>query len=478
MSESPSESESSVSWQRPRSPSPPSSVHSSESSGCTVSPLTPPTSARRQRGTSGAGRPEREVYVGNLPVDAGPDDVRQSFEELMCELPGYKERYRDLPSPVTGMQHPNGQGQRTSFLFVEFADAVLASTAVAMSGLWVRARLPASLWPRAGGGGPGAGRGPAAQAAAAPVDRGPGRQDALRRVGRLPPGGGARAAARSLAQALLALPSVRERFPDLLDPVTCVEPREGYAFAELANEVLASTAVAMGNFPLPGGCAKTGWPCSRPDAARRAPPPLAAPRLADDEWQSSPHDPTEALCEIFLGGTRGLDASELWAALAGLLRSLPGYRAAYPQDGNPVVGVRTGRGSFAFARLSDPKLASTAVALGEVRVRGRRLQISRPSHYVPPVSGPPPPLDLVSTRAPMLWVGNLAPTGHAGVSEARRLLDEHLTRLAVQCPDFDVEAGPPVKRISVHQSGRFAFVELRESALAERLLEVYDGSEH
>lgn len=90
-------------------------------------------------------------------------------------------------------------------------------------------------------------------------------------------------------------------------------------------------------------------------------------------------------------------------------------------------------------------------------------------------SGSPGPLQLPPGTA-MLWVGNLTPVQPR--EEARRHLDSHLTGLALAAPGYDLESGPPVSRVSLHQSGRFAFVEVRDAALAEQLIPLFDGGDY
>lgn len=467
---------------------------------------------------------EREVWVGDLPMTVSIAAVRVAFESLIRSLPEYQERYPNLHSPVVAVRVPPAKGNTLRFVFVEFEDAVLASTAVSMSGFQmarqsVRVNRPAS--------------GPLEEEAARGLDVEP-----LRSSGQIPWASGAGATMlteiflggfaphlgqssellrKEFSKALLAVPAVQTRFPDLQEAVLLVKiGKDGaFAFADLANEVLASTAVAMGSVTLSGGhYVRTGWPTKCPDAVMRAPPPLevllgathpqvqGAGKQEGDPVAGADEDPG-AECEVYIGGIRGLLAPEIWSALAKLLQSLTSYGTAYPGDiSGPVVSLRTGSAPFAFARLADPVLASTAVALGWMPVCGRRCQICRPSHYRQPPEGDAPPLKIVQlsrpghpSRAPragrpgppmasldqpldagMIWVGNLVPVKPA--EEARHHLDQHLTGLALSTPGYDLDAGPPVKRISMHHSGRFAFVEVQDATVAEQLIPIFDGSDY
>ncbi|CAE7479139.1 unnamed protein product, partial [Symbiodinium pilosum] len=50
-----------------------------------------------------------------------------------------------------------------------------------------------------------------------------------------------------------------------------------------------------------------------------------------------------------------------------------------------------------------------------------------------------------------------------GELKLQRRLDRHVTGLAMSLPGYDLEEGPPVKYISVHHTGRFAFAEIHGS---------------
>eukprot|EP00928_Gymnodinium_smaydae_P005356 TRINITY_DN1182_c0_g1_i10.p1 TRINITY_DN1182_c0_g1~~TRINITY_DN1182_c0_g1_i10.p1 ORF type:complete len:343 (+),score=89.41 TRINITY_DN1182_c0_g1_i10:125-1153(+) len=161
------------------------------------------------------------------------------------------------------------------------------------------------------------------------------------------------------------------------------------------------------------------------------------------------------------------------------------------KDQKPVVALTRGSRDFAFMRTLDPVLASTLVAIGFMKVGNFRLPLSRPLTYKTPESGDVPPLDIASFMAtnpdapqpppppPVrtmrctndLWVGNLHPP-----DADPTLLEEHLTRVALESPGYDMESGPPIKTLVLHYSRRYAFVRLRNDDLLAKLQPVFDGS--
>jgi len=65
-----------------------------------------------------------------------------------------------------------------------------------------------------------------------------------------------------------------------------------------------------------------------------------------------------------------------------MFNALPQFKEAYPEGTKAVVNVTFGpKGSFAFVRLLDPVLASTACQLGSVEIRRRGHRVSRPNSY-------------------------------------------------------------------------------------------------
>eukprot|EP00930_Biecheleria_cincta_P091751 TRINITY_DN813_c0_g3_i2.p1 TRINITY_DN813_c0_g3~~TRINITY_DN813_c0_g3_i2.p1 ORF type:complete len:208 (-),score=33.22 TRINITY_DN813_c0_g3_i2:386-1009(-) len=58
-----------------------------------------------------------------------------------------------------------------------------------------------------------------------------------------------------------------------------------------------------------------------------------------------------------------------------------------------------------------------------------------------------------------------------------KLLEARLTEIAMQLPGHDIDAGPPVKRVTVHPSYKYAFVEVDgPNEWAEQLIKAFNGS--
>ncbi|CAK8995991.1 unnamed protein product [Durusdinium trenchii] len=338
-----------------------------------------------------------------------------------------------------------------------------------------------------------------------------------------------------LCVAVLQLPGVRERYPNLERPVASIRFSDclRYAFVEAATELIASSMVAAKQLTLENGLdIGTGWPASLLDAEKRAPPPLAADGSISKpgEEVTKPELPSvweddflERMdCEIFMGGVSGLQVEDLWQKLTAVLTALPSYAAHFGDVSIPIVNIRKNAGGlFAFARLADPRLASTAVALGEMWVNGKKVVFKRPTNCMishtsaPPLDLtpsllPPPPPPAVDPEVPKeveipptpptapiahtLWVGNL-PSRRVLLSSLedeeanekvnrqellRRRLDHRLNELAMSMPGYDFEDGPPLcdHRLSVHHSGHFAFLEIIASQeRVEQLLEAFDGKD-
>jgi len=523
---------------RHRNQSRPGSPASWSPSRALASPCSSATPPRRRprAGVIGGSFLEKgdiEVYVGCLPKDCTPEELESAFVELFKALPEYRARYPDPEFNPIGCIHKPRSILPARFSFVQFVDVRLASTACMMTGLRV---CGVSVKVSRGNcfvGGPGK----------EPYDVSP-----LRMDGRLPfsysPGarmltqvwlGGSGIGTyvgdageklrRALNAVLLSFPVVRNEYPEIAEPVTYVKLHDCYAFATLANEVFASTLVAMVDVHFRNDIlVHVGWPSAERDAQLRAPLPLpieASPPLALlDKPQEQPSDQdtgrdadgstiatlpppplpisdvlsdediypvrlgSELDCEIFIGGVYGVERASLMQGLVDLFRKLPSFREKYTSDKTPVVGIRTGRGPFAFARVRDPVLASTAVAIGEIKVNGLALRIQRCANWKTPPGGPAPPLELQGPKPKAalrqkprdvlpvtLWVGNIAP---ADADSSR--LDQHLTRLAMEAPGYDLESGPPLVRVLMHRCGRFAFVDVRDQALAEQLIPIFDGS--
>eukprot|EP00928_Gymnodinium_smaydae_P005358 TRINITY_DN1182_c0_g1_i4.p1 TRINITY_DN1182_c0_g1~~TRINITY_DN1182_c0_g1_i4.p1 ORF type:complete len:2391 (+),score=493.30 TRINITY_DN1182_c0_g1_i4:114-7175(+) len=476
------------------------------------------------RSVGSGGVPVKEIYIGGLREGVTePHDVTCMLRALLRQLPEYLARYGEDFDPIgceRRMPPASAPKYQGKFCFVRMADNVLAATAVAMSGFLVHGVSLRVSWGTYG------------RCDDEPLD-----VSMLRAEGLIPfsSGEGARMLrkvfignldlslscdnGRSLTDGLNSLitgmPSVKARYPEIEVPVTDVQLLGRFAFVELANEVLASTLVAMAEVVLPTGqCLATGWPSNVPDATVRAPLPLAfepvrgMKALKDDaavpdalklgcgvnKSSFGGKLPPNPPCEVFVGGVRDVETLNVIQAAEALLRSLPAYQRVYMQDGKDqksVVALTRGSRDFAFMRTLDPVLASTLVAIGFMKVGNFRLPLSRPLTYKTPESGDVPPLDIASFMAtnpdapqpppppPVrtmrctndLWVGNLHPP-----DADPTLLEEHLTRVALESPGYDMESGPPIKTLVLHYSRRYAFVRLRNDDLLAKLQPVFDGS--
>jgi len=180
------------------------------------------------------------------------------------------------------------------------------------------------------------------------------------------------------------------------------------------------------------------------------------------------------------------------------IAATPAYKEEYHSGFSPVVGLRKGKGNFAFVVLADQVLASTAVDLGLLRLSdGRTLEIGRPSNFQVPESGTakslfppthkfvppssrrlmarPPPVpqtrSLPLRPKPTLWIGNLPSEGLEKES-----IEEFLISKALRVHGFNLEHGPPCAHIEVHPSG-YAYAEIRTASLARDLLGLLHGAE-
>eukprot|EP00927_Polykrikos_kofoidii_P032626 TRINITY_DN27733_c0_g2_i1.p1 TRINITY_DN27733_c0_g2~~TRINITY_DN27733_c0_g2_i1.p1 ORF type:complete len:825 (-),score=114.57 TRINITY_DN27733_c0_g2_i1:41-2179(-) len=467
---------------------------------------------------------ELEVYVGDLPCCSNCTNIKECFVNHLQALPEYRVRYSDDFQPVQKVNFPPPKtaspSGRTRYVFVTFSDTTLASTAVAMTGLRLCGRSVKVSRPSE-----------APPDCAPPLDVGP-----LRSEGRLPfccwPG------ARMLCEvwvcgltsglcmddgeslrsemnaALLGIPSVREQYPDIDRLVLRAQLSGNYAFVEVATEILASTLVAMTEVSLPCGVrVRINWPSSAVDASARAPLPLLLdgyipPHLVPGNGLLALGDAKdtdvgagagsdvakvsalavvdESQCEVYIGNVRCCEPLQLRQGLSRLLACLPSYKTKYNESFQPILDIKTGKFQFAFARAADPVLASTLCAIGDFRLHGVRMWMRRPSSYQVPTDGPAVPLEVepqaagsdrpeeaaFATTVCKLWVGNLL----LGPEEAG-LLEAHLTKLAINEPTYDIESGPPLEGpVRLHHCGRFAFASVRDAALAQMLMPVWDGS--
>ncbi|KAG8467615.1 hypothetical protein KFE25_006667 [Diacronema lutheri] len=291
---------------------------------------------------------------------------------------------------------------------------------------------------------------------------------------------------------------------------------------------LPASAYAL---PAPHGCAmlESAPPVGASMAARPAMPqhaqPLASPAGMGPYGYGAPappHGPLGPLApplpprpvqqqaskkqrEIYVGNLlqHVVSAQMLKDFFSQILQSLPGFD---PSAGVPVVNVQmSGEGKFAFVELRDETLAATMLKLDKVELCGRLLNVGRPSGYLP--SGAPViPLDTSRLRLPginaqpssavgyvtaqlpkppavappavapppanrkqrELYVGNLA----VGLVTAQMLRD--LFTLPLQSmPGFDPSKGAAVVNVDMARDGKFAFVELRDEALAATAISLF-----
>jgi len=511
---------------------------------------------------------EPEVYVGGYSTSVKPRDIWAAVEELFFMLPEYNEKYRDGKSPVVGFG-ADAQGRLgcapapKAYVFLRMRDYTCAATLVSMTGLRLQGRSIRTGWPSTG----------------APPDNGCRALDvsSLRKRGLLPWSfaEGGRMLTRvyvgnlphncspieireAVVVALLSSPEVKDRYggdSDVLDkPVERVSMGPGgrFCFVEVANEVVASTLVAMGQMKLEcrGGFTKMvtlGWASGISGMQSKVPPGLVA--AWDDKQQevqgpdADPED-MEGTRTLFLGGTRDVERL-LEPTITDFFAQLPAFKEKFPNCVKPVVKMHTGRSPYAFVTLADPILASTLVSVGVLKVGFRTVDISRPDrvggvganpkdfpealdtrpHFAVPTSPfapqqlryptaffpevratapvcrveassmrrvppppPPPPQQSFSTSQHSkladrpwessiertwvpLWIGNLPRKGACA-----SLLDSHLNNLAVTVDGIDIEKGPPIAEVRIHRSGRMAFGYVETEEIAEKLVPVLDGS--
>ncbi|CAJ1371288.1 unnamed protein product [Effrenium voratum] len=505
----------------------------------------------------------REVYVGGLCWSAARKEVIiRAFDSAFQELPEYRARYAGLSNPIVNVHFPQDQGARSTpsvrpsfastFAFVEFVDTILARTALELSGLQIGGRSARICQASAGMQPEGQFLDvePLRQQAKIPHTGGPGSQmlltvwigsfpqrivrDEMQRKAaadaeQKPISDDRESFAFQLGAAALQLPGVRQRYPELRRPVLTMRFSEcnRFAFTDFSTELLASSVVAAGQLSLENGMKiRTGWPVGATNAEERAPPPLAEDGSICAKPQAfvasvgaiHEEDLIERMdCEVFLGGVQGLEVQDLWSGLTKLLSGLQSYNAEFGHLSLPIVNMRLGTGPFAFARMADPRLASTAIALGEMVVNRRMVHLRRPSSFHDKPAAPldlnpktstlplPPPPKLLTTApdpvekenppAPpavpppthSIWVGNLPGKADLCGSDDEdtsnqellvQRLDQRLVELAMKLPSYDFEDGPPIKRISMHHSLSFAFVEIVGSQeRVEELMSAFDNKD-
>ena len=543
-------------------------------------------------------RGQREVYVGGLLRTTQQEDISDAFTAAFQALPEYVKKYGDT-CPVVQVHYPRDMQQKMNsglrgdfsiFVFVEFRDPLLARTALKLSGFRILQRsvricTSAALIIE----GETLDVEPLRQRDELPFRPGCGAQMLLSVwLGSIPmrlcreemqrkamylgdPGISLQENSKSLeyqiSQAVLKLPGVQRRYPDLRCGITSmrISDCQRYTFVEAANELIASSMVAASRLTLPNGLeVSTGWPVSRTGVEERAPPPLAEDGSIADPSQIAALSQTPSVreedflekqdCEIFMGGTQCIEVNDLWRGLTELLVVLPSYQKHFPDLSIPIINIRIGHGAYSFARLADPRLASTAVHIGEMFINGKKVLLRRPVHCDGHVSLPPP-LDVIRAlpkpppvegfrahsdegerlanqakgaqavnlepakevpavreippnppkvpivmpwhrRVHSVWVGNLPGRDQilAGMEEdddeddkghkvlevelMSRRLDQRLNELALKMPGYTLEDGPVIKRLSVHPSGRYAFVRVMgDQDFVEYLLDAWENQD-
>eukprot|EP00929_Paragymnodinium_shiwhaense_P071230 TRINITY_DN36221_c0_g1_i3.p1 TRINITY_DN36221_c0_g1~~TRINITY_DN36221_c0_g1_i3.p1 ORF type:complete len:838 (+),score=171.18 TRINITY_DN36221_c0_g1_i3:106-2619(+) len=459
-----------------------------------------------------------EVFCGNLRPDTRPETLQAAFRELFRQLPDFVERYgRDFEPFSTSSQwlrrtRCRPDEETRGYLFPRFVDPVLTNTALEMSGFLVDGRScvvkRSSNFPADGLEMP------------APLD-----VSALRRAGKLPHFGGPGAEMQlrvwvgsltpclsanngsllktQLTEALRCLPSVNEAYPaaEAQPLVLSLHCSNSWGFVDMATEVLAATVAAMKEVRLPSGDRiNTGWPSrciasQRPEGrvpplslstaegpAAGGPPPAnngvpqqatPAPPMSSQTQQQREQ---ESECDVWFTCDRAIDEDVMKRAVSEHLLAHPTYKETFPDLDAPIIFVKQTPLTWGFIGCANATLASTLVVWRHCMVNGHRIMLCRPRRYKTPSKGPQLPLPgtVANKLEPLsggppdpeqpcfsdvatLWVGNL-PTF---VPEAGRRLEKFVTKFVCKAFDFDVEAGPPITKVFLHKTQRYAFITIR-----------------
>eukprot|EP00439_Symbiodinium_sp_Y106_P065834 s838_g10.t1 len=196
--------------------------------------------------------------------------------------------------------------------------------------------------------------------------------------------------AKQVDDAILALPGLRVRYPDITRAVLALRISEcgRFGFLEAATERIASTIIAGRRLDLANGMhLKTGWPVGGDHGEDHAAPPIT-PEGGDGELlhlckdgRRGPVESTDVMmdvdesdfvektlgyrkqessffnclesrvqalpppgsiwllrmeCEVFLGGTQSLKAEAIWGTLADRLTELPSFKREYSTLPGPL----------------------------------------------------------------------------------------------------------------------------------------------
>jgi len=210
---------------------------------------------------------------------------------------------------------------------------------------------------------------------------------------------------------------------------------------------------------------------------------------------SFPKKRRECYCGNLTSGV--VDHQVLHDAFIRLFKALPMFSECYPDVDDPVrhVAFPNGQnGMFAFVEFHDEVLAATAVLFSGFELCGRPVKVGRPQGYAPAPYGELPPLDVevlrasgilptqpdlvipsvknsVSTKSRELYFGNLL---SGKITE--ETMTEFLAPICMELPEYDPARGPPVIKVTVAQSGTFAFVQFQNADMASRLIPVLDDT--
>lgn len=191
------------------------------------------------------------------------------------------------------------------------------------------------------------------------------------------------------------LPSFRMMYPDVQDVVRSITfPSAGggmFAFVDLVDEVVASTAVQMNGFELCGRSVRVGRPQGYLAPETGDVPPLDVSHLrslallANNQNMSSGPKMvvTNTLRELHFGNLASgtVDEESIRELLTPACLELPEYDES---QGPPVTKVTMcGNGTYCFVQFQNAEMASRVIAVfDDTELCGRRLKVNRPSQYI------------------------------------------------------------------------------------------------
>jgi len=236
-------------------------------------------------------------------------------------------------------------------------------------------------------------------------------------VGNLPYGSQADEASLRIAFHRLfnELPEFQQRYPDIVDPVRAIffppKAEGAFAFVELQDEVLCTTAVAMSGFEINSRPVRIGRPQHYvPPTVELPPLDLTVlrergllPREVDPECSKVSLNCVTR--EVYFGNLAPgcADEEAMRELVEPAVREMPEYNR---ELGPPIVKVSLSPpGTFCFIQFQNAELATRVIAIfDDTELFGRRIRVSRPSKYSMTVEGstdkPPPPLEQPSAPLP------------------------------------------------------------------------------